>query len=204
MTRDTLNYHRGNPESRAAKELSRRNAERDRTRILRLAGIRGGVGVTCDEVERLLGLSHQTCSARFSELKRDKLLVPTQLRRPTRSGAQARVMIIAWPVRAGSFCRLARGYTGRIGQFGAAATGTTTLEVVDPTDDLALPALPVPVPLSGRAAGIDVGDNHTAAVNRLAAMRAWIVHVFDLIGLTGVVKARSSDQPRFNLWETGP
>ena len=96
MTTDiTQNYHRGNPESRAAKQLSRHNAERDRARILRLAGVRGAAGLTCDEAERLLGLSHQTCSARFSELKRDKLLVPTQLRRPTRSGAQARVMIIA-------------------------------------------------------------------------------------------------------------
>jgi hypothetical protein len=95
MTRDTLNYHRGNPESRAAKELSRRNAERDRSRILRLAGMRGIAGLTCDETERVLSLSHQTCSARFSELKRDKLLVPTGSLRPTRSGAKARVMVVA-------------------------------------------------------------------------------------------------------------
>ena len=94
MTDITQNYHRGNPESVAAKKISRLNAERDRTRILRLAGMRGDEGLTCDEAERLLSLSHQTCSARFSELKRDKLLVATGQRRPTRSGAQARVMVV--------------------------------------------------------------------------------------------------------------
>jgi len=95
MTDITQNHHRGNPESVAAKKISRFNAERDRTRILRLVGIRGDEGLTCDEAERLLSLSHQTCSARFSELKRDKLLVPTGNLRPTRSGAKARVMVVA-------------------------------------------------------------------------------------------------------------
>jgi Fic family protein len=90
----TQNYHRGNPESVKAHRRSRLNAERDRTRILRLVGARGAEGLTCDEAERLLGLSHQTCSARFSELKRDKLLAPTGTLRPTRSGAKARVMVI--------------------------------------------------------------------------------------------------------------
>jgi len=95
MTDITQNYHRGNPESVEAKKISRFNADYDRVRILRLAGIRGAAGLTCDEAERLLGLSHQTCSARFSELKRVKLLVATGQLRPTRSGAKARVMIVA-------------------------------------------------------------------------------------------------------------
>jgi Fic family protein len=90
----TQNYHRGNPESVEAKRRSRFNAERDRIRILRLVGMRGEDGLTCDEAERLLGLSHQTCSARFSELKRDKLLAATGRLRPTRSGVKARVMVI--------------------------------------------------------------------------------------------------------------
>jgi len=90
----TDNYHGGNPESIEAKELSRKNAERDRLRIMRLAGLRGPRGLTCDEAEVLLALSHQTCSARFSELKRDRLLLATRLTRPTRQEAQARVMVV--------------------------------------------------------------------------------------------------------------
>lgn len=89
----TRNYHGGNEESKAAKELSKLTAYADRRRILALAAIRGVYGVTCDEAERLLSLPHQTCSARFSELKRDGDLVPTEITRPTRHKAQARVMM---------------------------------------------------------------------------------------------------------------
>lgn len=91
----TSRYHGGNPESQQAKLLSLSNTQRDRQRIVRLAFTRGAYGITCDEAERLLGLSHQTCSARFSELKRDRVLLPTDVRRQTRNNAPARVMRLA-------------------------------------------------------------------------------------------------------------
>ncbi len=88
----TGNYHRGNPESKKAKELSKLNADIDRKRILALAKARGVYGLTCDEAERLLGLPHQTCSARISELKKDGDLVPMEIQRRTRHNAWARVL----------------------------------------------------------------------------------------------------------------
>lgn len=90
----TANYHGGNAESIEAKALSRLNAGRDRIRIGRLAEQRSAYGITCDEAEVLLNLAHQTCSARFSEMKRDGILVMTQMRRETRNGGKARVMVI--------------------------------------------------------------------------------------------------------------
>jgi predicted transcriptional regulator len=47
-------------------------------------------GRTCDEIEDITGLPHQSCSARISELKRDGLIKKVGTR-PTRSGCQAAV-----------------------------------------------------------------------------------------------------------------
>lgn len=54
--------------------------------------------MTCDEVEDRLNLSHQTCSARITELLQQsrlyvKLHDGIQVRRKTRSGRNARVYI---------------------------------------------------------------------------------------------------------------
>lgn len=46
------------------------------------------VGMTCDEIETQLALSHQTASARFSEMKRDGLIY-SKMKRKTRSGRNA-------------------------------------------------------------------------------------------------------------------
>lgn len=51
----------------------------------------GAHGATCDEAEVALRLSHQTCSARFKELRDDFLIVATEHRRKTRSGRGALV-----------------------------------------------------------------------------------------------------------------
>ncbi len=48
-------------------------------------------GLTSDEAEQRLGLSHQTCSARFNELAAKNLIEENGSRRPTRSGRQAAV-----------------------------------------------------------------------------------------------------------------
>jgi predicted transcriptional regulator len=70
------------------------NKSRDRMRVMMyLADPRGA---TCDEVEIALGLAHQTCSARISELKRDGLLDPVA-KRPTRTGSMAQ----AWKLKGG-------------------------------------------------------------------------------------------------------
>lgn len=80
------NRHGGNAESVEAN----RAVNKSRLRLLILANLRFR-DMTCEEVENATGLSHQTCSARFSELKRDGLIEPTK-RRKTRSGRWA----MAW------------------------------------------------------------------------------------------------------------
>ena len=81
------NRHGGNAESVAANKAT--NKERDAKRILALFEWHGHA--TCDEAEIQLGMSHQTCSARFADLKRAGLIEPTT-RRKTRSGRWA----MAW------------------------------------------------------------------------------------------------------------
>jgi hypothetical protein len=46
---------------------------------------------TCDAAELALGMSHQSCSARFSELSASGEIEDTGRRLPTRSGRSARV-----------------------------------------------------------------------------------------------------------------
>lgn len=50
-------------------------------------------GMTCDEAEIALGLSHQTCSARLNELVARSDIVDSGNRRPTRSGRKAIVYV---------------------------------------------------------------------------------------------------------------
>ncbi len=52
-------------------------------------------GLTCDEVEVISGLRHQTASARIRELVEQNRVIPTDLRRPTRSGRHA----IVWSAK---------------------------------------------------------------------------------------------------------
>jgi DNA adenine methylase len=46
-------------------------------------------GLTCDDIERILDMRHQTASARIHELMKDGAIIDTGLQRPTRSGANA-------------------------------------------------------------------------------------------------------------------
>jgi hypothetical protein len=92
----TSRYHGGNLESTEARDsLPETNLAAIRLTIRALARSRGEYGIICDEAERILNLSHQTCSARFSELKRDGYLRATGYTRRTRTGRMARVMIAA-------------------------------------------------------------------------------------------------------------
>ena|ERR1700690_123951 len=89
-----------NPESSTAR--TRTDTERDKERIRAYLSIAGSTGATCDEMERELGLSHQTCSARCSDmLNRDETIIRKPCsktryeKRPTRTGAPAAVLVLA-------------------------------------------------------------------------------------------------------------
>src|ERR1043166_5743786 len=84
----TANYHRGNPQSVEAGQKAHKGAEIARKRILE--ALRRSNGLSCDQLEELTGLSHQSCSARISELKREGKIVKAGTRQ-TRSGCNAAV-----------------------------------------------------------------------------------------------------------------
>jgi hypothetical protein len=86
----TRNYHGGNPRSAEAHEDTRRRKLRDQLRILQLMA-KFPEGLTCDEAEIFLNMSHQTCSARFADMKKKGWLLPTGQQRLTRSGSKADV-----------------------------------------------------------------------------------------------------------------
>ena len=79
-------HHGGNIFSIAANHQT--NKRRDTARII--DHLRTVPNSTCDEAEIALAMNHQTCSARFSELKRDGLITPAG-RRKTRTGSSAQV-----------------------------------------------------------------------------------------------------------------
>jgi len=98
----TAGFHHGNPESTEAHaSTSPEYKAKTRRKIYALAHAQGEYGITSDEAEQILGLSHQSCSARISELKREGSLIPkvckidpAKERRKTRSGRYARVLTV--------------------------------------------------------------------------------------------------------------
>jgi hypothetical protein len=61
-----------------------------RQKVLNYVQQCGATGATCDEVEEALGLSHQTASARITELRHKfKKIMPAGFKRETRSGRMA-------------------------------------------------------------------------------------------------------------------
>jgi len=65
---------------------------RDKARIV--AYLTTVPDATCDEAETALGMNHQTCSARFSELKLAGAIVSTS-KRPTRTGCMAKAWALS-------------------------------------------------------------------------------------------------------------
>jgi predicted HTH transcriptional regulator len=84
----TANYHRGNPQSVEANKVTHKFKISNRAIILE--ALQGECDLTCEELENFTGLSHQTCSARLSELKRDGRIKQVGTRK-TRSGSPAAV-----------------------------------------------------------------------------------------------------------------
>lgn len=89
-----INYHRGNPESvEAWQSVPNDVRERCKDKIYMHAVRCVMVGIISDEVEIALGLSHQSCSSKITELKREGKLVMINQKRRTRSGRRARVLV---------------------------------------------------------------------------------------------------------------
>jgi predicted HTH transcriptional regulator len=86
----TRNYHRGNPQSVAANKVAHKFKLSARQRILHVFATPNQRHWTCEEIEGASGLSHQTCSARLSELKRDGKIKQIGTRK-TRSGSPAAI-----------------------------------------------------------------------------------------------------------------
>jgi hypothetical protein len=81
-----------NPESMEANRSIAHRKGSDCALILSNLKMKQG---TCDELERRVGLSHQTCSARLRDLFLEGAIVRTGTRRPTESGRMAAVWKIA-------------------------------------------------------------------------------------------------------------
>ena len=87
------NYHGGNPESVAANRRNAKGREAQRASVYNQVAKQEAHGATCWEVEQALGLSHQSASARLSELKKMGALSLNGQRRKTGSGSKAGVLI---------------------------------------------------------------------------------------------------------------
>jgi hypothetical protein len=81
--------HGGNDCSKQANRVTSKSIDRK----LIVEYLKTVPSATCDEVEMALEMNHQTCSARFSELKREGIIVPT-VKRATRTGCKAQ----AWRI----------------------------------------------------------------------------------------------------------
>lgn len=57
----------------------------------------GARGITCDEIEEEIGMIHQTCSARCTDLKKMGFVKTSGFKRLTRHGAWASVLVVNLP-----------------------------------------------------------------------------------------------------------
>jgi len=80
--------------SLAAADSMTKPAARLRHLALKFVAEQGSVGATCDEAVRSLGMIHQTCPARFNELRGKHMIAPSGRKRPTSSGRDADVMVV--------------------------------------------------------------------------------------------------------------
>lgn len=83
----------GSDTSLAAAEAIRPHAPRQQDLVLASIAARYSEGMTCDEVEVALSLSHQTASARIRDLVKAGAIVDSGQRRKTRSGRKAAVYV---------------------------------------------------------------------------------------------------------------
>ena len=86
--------HNGTDTSRAAAESMVPHVAGMEKDILGLIRLRGRGGCTCDEMECLTQIPHQTASARIKGLADKGLIKDSGARRKTRSGRAARVYVV--------------------------------------------------------------------------------------------------------------
>lgn len=80
--------------SKLAADSMKPHAGTIRERIFGEIELRGPLGLTCDELEQVCKLTHQTASARVRDLSKDYRIRSSGLTRATRSGRQATVWIV--------------------------------------------------------------------------------------------------------------
>lgn len=99
----------GKAEEKLVKAVKKiKEARRDQTQHRKAANVAGvtclaildrirgaSFGLTCDDLEAQLGLTHQNCSARVHELEKSGKIKASGTRRKTRSGRTARVFVLA-------------------------------------------------------------------------------------------------------------
>ena len=79
----------GSATSKAAADSIKATAPLMRETVLAAIRSAGADGMTCDELEALLRMPHQTCSARVHELAKAEAIYDSGNRRKTRSGRAA-------------------------------------------------------------------------------------------------------------------
>lgn len=90
----TRNFHRGNRQSKQAfNDTPGKVRTRQRMIIAEFVRKRGAHGATSEEAETILKMRHQTCSARFTDLKKAGVLIESERRRRTSSGRWAAVCV---------------------------------------------------------------------------------------------------------------
>lgn len=90
-TQSVLNF----TPARASREAAESITDKQRLYLLILDYIAWAGTSTCDECEIALDMSHQTTSARFTELRSKELITATGEKRKTRSGRNAVVYQVA-------------------------------------------------------------------------------------------------------------
>jgi hypothetical protein len=93
VRQECLPFAKGSDTSEDAADSVKQSAPQIRERVFKYIDDCGVWGSTCDQAERDLRLSHQTCSARFNELRNVGRIVDSSARRKTRSGRSAAVYI---------------------------------------------------------------------------------------------------------------
>lgn len=90
---ETAPFVPGSDTSREAAESVQPHLERLEAKVLHAIRSGGDGGLTDDEGEHVLGLAHQTYSARRRALVQKGLVEASDQRRPTRSGRRATVWV---------------------------------------------------------------------------------------------------------------
>lgn len=91
--KESVPFVRGSETSEEAADSVRPLVGQMKIQVYEFIASRGPDGATCDETEEALEMRHQTCSARFRDLRLENRIVQAGKKRLTRSGRKAEVYI---------------------------------------------------------------------------------------------------------------